>query len=44
LKIWIRFFGLSIFENLDLENEYPMHKIYKMWIRLKSKFIKMDFK
>jgi len=44
LKIWIEFFGLSIFENLDLENEYSIHEIYKMWIRVKSKSIKMDFK
>jgi len=44
LKIWIKFFGLSIFENLNLENGHPIHKIYKMHIRLKSISIKMNFK
>jgi len=44
LKIWIEFFGLSTFENLDLENEYSIHKIYKIYIRLKFKSIKIDFK
>ena len=43
-KWWLDFFGLSIFENLDLEMRYPIHKIYKMYIRLKSKSNKMNFK
>ena len=37
-------FWIIHFENLDLENGYPIHKIYKMQIRLISRFNKMDFK
>jgi len=32
------------FENLDLENGYLIHKIYKMYIRLISTSNKMNFK
>jgi len=33
-----------MFKNLDLENKYSIHKIYKMYIRLKPRSIKIDFK
>ena len=39
---WI--FWIIHFENLDLENGYPIHKIYKMQIILKSKSNKINFK
>lgn len=43
-KIWIRFFGLFIFKNMDLENGYQIHKICKKQIKLKFGSNKIDFK